>query len=121
MHTLTLVVILILSNIVPPAIAKFNFWDLFRWNRRTTTAPPNRWQIKNHTYIKPMCVCQGPTIGGYIRLKKYRYRWYYNNKTQKCQHILGIPGNCNNFDNKDVCLMRCEIPIRLLRRKNKWP
>uniref|UniRef100_A0A131YS29 Pancreatic trypsin inhibitor n=1 Tax=Rhipicephalus appendiculatus TaxID=34631 RepID=A0A131YS29_RHIAP len=72
MHTLTLVVILILSNIVPPAIAKFNFWDLFRWNRRTTTAPPNRWQIKNHTYIKPSTTfsCLKHSSRGYKKEKK---------------------------------------------------
>uniref|UniRef100_A0A131YQ07 Pancreatic trypsin inhibitor n=1 Tax=Rhipicephalus appendiculatus TaxID=34631 RepID=A0A131YQ07_RHIAP len=92
MHTLTLVVILILSNIVPPAIAKFNFWDLFRWNRRTTTAPPNRWQIKNHTYIKPSCSggngsllrCPYPQSTTFSCLK-HSSRGY--KKEKKCNHL----------------------------------
>uniref|UniRef100_A0A6G5A7X9 Putative bovine pancreatic trypsin inhibitor n=1 Tax=Rhipicephalus microplus TaxID=6941 RepID=A0A6G5A7X9_RHIMP len=133
------VVILILCNIVP-LNAGLKFWNIFSWGKRTTTTTtaPRRWPWYNYTFIKPscnggkgiyitclypdMCNCSKPTDGGYIRTAPGQRRWFYNNKTKKCERIIGIPGGCNNFDDRWRCKYNCELPMktRVWRITSEW-
>uniref|UniRef100_L7LSR2 Putative monolaris n=1 Tax=Rhipicephalus pulchellus TaxID=72859 RepID=L7LSR2_RHIPC len=128
MHKTTLVLILIFFNIVP-LIAGINIFDWFRRKPKTTTATPAYKPSNNRTLIRPsckggngkyifcvytdMCNCPRPQTGGYIRTTEYR--WFYNNRTRKCEAVKGAPGGCNNFDDKFRCMIRCELRIRFKR------
>uniref|UniRef100_A0A224Y4W3 Pancreatic trypsin inhibitor n=1 Tax=Rhipicephalus zambeziensis TaxID=60191 RepID=A0A224Y4W3_9ACAR len=134
MYKSTLVVIVVLSYAVPLlAWPKFPFhWFKWPWPQPTTPRP-NPWQRHNYTVFRPscsggngkyivcvypkFCSCPQPTNGGYIRYAEEHIRWFYNNRTKRCESKAGIPGGCNNFENQGHCMWRCEIPLMQKRRR----
>nr|XP_037273732.1 uncharacterized protein LOC119165767 [Rhipicephalus microplus] len=106
---------------VPPTTRNYTYWPLERWpwNNRTRikrSCDGGNDERLMYCLYPAMCNCSRPSTGGYIRLPKNEPRWFYNKTRRKCQPVIGVPGGCNNFDNRLGCRMYCELP----RRKPVW-